>query len=150
MNGRQVINLYRMERVPFRVQEGFDLQPRGRFAKLQQKLWDWCRKKGLIVHHYRDTEEVKRIVIDGCDLFDRIHEQYYSLMENMREPEMVLIGPQTLCEIANMPEMRDYNDGPFTMNAFGERRHTSGRREMFNLPVRVVPHMEGCLILDRA
>jgi hypothetical protein len=155
VNGRQVIDLYGFETKTIRFPSGYELRVKGRFAKVASKLWKYLITKGILVQSFGETEKITRIHIDGRDLFDKIYEHYFNLLEASRDPEEVLIGPNTLRQIMNTPALQDYQGGPFRLNAIGERCHAGARpgdmprKEMFNLPVRVVPQMEGILVLDR-
>jgi hypothetical protein len=150
-NGRQVVDLYTMERVTFQVPAGYELRHDGRFAGLKKKVWNFLIRKGILVQSFRDHEEVKRVHLDGHDLFNRICEHYYNLLDACRNPSQVLIGPNTMSELMNLPQLRDYSGSPFEFTAHGERSDMirgGPVRRAFDLPVRVVPQMEGIVILD--
>jgi hypothetical protein len=152
MNERQVIDLYDFNKITHKLPSGYELRVEGRFAGLAAKLWRFLIKKGLLVQSYRDVEKVTRVQLDGCDLFDKICKHYYSLLSACRDPQMVLIGPNTMAELMHLPQLREYSGGPFSFSAQGERIDMvrGGRvKRAFNLPVRVVSQMEGVVIVDR-
>lgn len=150
MDDVQVIDIYKSKLTPIRIPEGFVLSPKGRFAKLQQRVWNWAVAKGLIVNHFITGEKVTRVAVRKSDLFDRLMDQYETIMLSMRDPEVVLMGPDTFRKMMRL-SYEIPHDTPFGLTATGYvKRYRDQKAEIFNLPVRVIPHMEGCLILDRA
>lgn len=151
-NGKQVIDLYGFKQKVTRFPSGYELRVKGRFAKLATKLWRYLIDKGVLVQSFGEQEKVTRIHLDGHDLFNKICEHYYNLLEACRDPEQVLIGSNTMRELMNLPQLRDYAGSPFEFTAYGERTDIirgGPVKRAFNLPVRVVPQMEGVVILDR-
>lgn len=134
--------LYKMEERTLRVQEGYKLNAHGRFAWLHRLAWRTLKRWGAVKPAMRDHVEVLRLPIDNDSIFQRIAEARYDLMSRRRKPAEVLIGPNTLSELIGCPELRDYGS-PFCFTA------TAGfDRTIFNLPIRVVPQMEGVIVLD--
>lgn len=151
MRERQMVDLYDFKEVTFKVPSGYELRVTGRFGGIATKMWRFLIRKGLLVQSFRDDVKVTRVHLDGGDLFDKIYRHYYSLLAACRDPERVLIGPNTMAELMNLPQLRDYAGGPFQFTAHGERidEVRGGRiRRAFNLPVQVVPQMEGVVIVD--
>lgn len=144
---KQHITIYGQDRKSFLRQEGYTLRPSGRFAALQQKVWNWAISKGLLQPNMVEEEKCVRIAIDGADLFDRIYHQYTDVFYRIGQPKAVYMGPDTFDEIRSRRDLQDYNGGAFTVTAIGEQRLRNGGRRLFDLPVTVLPYMEGCLIV---
>lgn len=159
MRQRQVIELYTMKRKITKIPNGHKLNAHGRLARVHRFLWRTLERMGALAQAYDDHEKVIRIPFDADSAFEKIEEGYGNLMEFDRQPFEVLIGPRTLSELMHCRELRDYNY-PFTMEAQTERWEQPHRsypgdptsrpvRKIFNVPIRVVPQMEGVLVLDR-
>lgn len=134
--------LYHTEERHFRVQEGYKLNAHGRFARLHRWVWRMLKRHGVVVSAMKDCVEVIRLPIDNDSIFQRICEARHDLFSRNRRPSEVLIGPNSLAELINCPEIRNYGS-PFSFDArvgFG--------KTIFNLPIRVLPQMEGVLVLD--
>jgi hypothetical protein len=159
MNPVQTIEIYDFKEKHIRIPRGWELRVEGRFAKLATKLWDYFRKKGLIVQSYMDDVRIERVRIDSRDLMDNIMRQYEGSLFRDHDPEMVIVGRDTFRKMMGLRELHDYCGGPLSFTATAERwdqrgdpRQYPGERPvktMFNLPVRVVSNMEGMVIVDR-
>jgi hypothetical protein len=154
----QTIEIYDFKEKHVRIPRGWELRVEGRFAKLATKLWDYFRKKGLIVQSYMDDVRIERVRIDGGDLMNRLMTHYEGSLFRDHDPEMVIVGRDTFRKMMGMQELQDYCGGPLTFNATGERFNRSGdprdptvrpTRTLFNLPVRVVSNMEGFAVVER-
>lgn len=149
MGMSQVITVCESRIKRVRLQEGYELRPTGRLASLQTKLWNWCKSRGIIAPHLVEHEKVIQIVIDEADLFDRIWKQYSGLMETFTNLKAVYMGKREFAELMQRRDLHDYNGGPFSVNSTGSFTSHTGHRHLFNLPVHVLPHMQGILIVDR-
>jgi hypothetical protein len=153
----QTIEIYDFKEKHVRIPRGWELRVEGRFAKLATKLWDYFRKKGLIVQSYMNDVRIERVRVHGGELMDNIMSQYEGSLFRDHDPEMVIVGRDTFRKMMGIRELHDYCGGPLSFNAIGERYHAGDPRDptarptktMFNLPVRVVSNMEGMVILDR-
>jgi hypothetical protein len=152
----QTIEIYDFKEKHVRIPRGWELHVEGRLAKLATKLWDYCRKKGVIVQSYTTDTRVERVRVDSRDLMDNIMRQYEGSLFRDHDPEMVIIGRDTFRKMMGIHELHDYCGGPLSFTATAERLHGDPRdptvrpiKTMFNLPVRVISNMEGMVIVDR-
>lgn len=139
---RPRVTVCKMQERITRIHDGYELNAHGRFAWLHRFMWHKLKEWGAIGPAMRDHVEVLRLPVDNDSIFDRIFESYHDRFANYCQPTEVLIGPDTLSELISCPELRGYNS-PFSFNAqagFG--------KTIFNLPIRVVPQMEGVVVLD--
>jgi hypothetical protein len=111
-------------------------------AWLHRLLWRSLQRLGALVPAMNEYVSVLRFPMDNDTVFGRIFESRRDLFANHRRPSEVLIGPNTLSELMDCPELRDY-PSPIDFTAqcgFG--------KTIFSLPIRVVPQMEGVVVLD--
>jgi hypothetical protein len=139
---RNHVVLYRTDERTFRIHEGYELNAHGRLAWLHRWLWRMLNRMGAVAPAMKECVEIIRLPVDNDSIFQRIFEARHDLFNRNRRPAEVLIGPNTLSELISCPEIRDYGS-PFSLDAragFG--------KTIFNLPIRVIPQMEGVIVLD--
>jgi hypothetical protein len=136
------VQLYRMQQSTRLIHGGYELYAHGRFAWLHRMLWRTLQRLGALKPSMNEYVDVLRLPLDNDSIFERIFESRRDLFARRRRPTEVLIGPNTLSELINCPELRDYGS-PFSFTA-----HAGYDRTIFDLPIRVVPQMEGVLVLD--
>lgn len=136
---RTEIELYGFEEKRIRIRDGWIIRPRGRFAKLQKWLWDKLVRADAIVPNYADSYKVRRVLLDGDGIVERIFQAKCEVEFANRRPTEILIGPATLRELVNDPAIRDTD--MFTFH--GTIGHGRG---LYSLPVKVLPWMEGIAI----
>lgn len=135
------VQYFRMAERTSLVPNGWKLNAHGRLAWLHRLLWRWLEKMGAVAQSYDEVVKTVRLPCSD-DVFRAILEQRSGLFEVSRKPKEILIGPHTLDELYSCPEMRD-----MMMKATMTARAGYGR-EFYNLPIRVVPQMEGVIVLD--
>jgi hypothetical protein len=145
MMGREVIALYKTDMRTISVRDGWEFVPHGRLAWLQRFLWRRLVKMRAVGVHMRDEVQTVRLPCDADTILGKIMEAREGLFRAYREPSEVLIGPDTLAELLNAPELRGWNS-PFTIDSQAAIGDRSGGRRMFNLPIHVEPTMEGVLV----
>lgn len=141
---REPVTLYRMDEKVTRIRDGWEFRPHGRLAWLQRLLWRALARMRAVGPHMTDKIEMIRLPCDGDTILEKIMQARVGLFAVYREPREVLIGPETLSELIGSPELRDWNS-PFTIDATAAWGTANGRR-LFNLPVHVVPTMEGVIV----
>jgi hypothetical protein len=142
---RERIALYKMDTRTIRIPDGWEFRPHGRLAWLQRLFWRWLVKMNAVGVHMTNEVQTIRLPCDADTVLGKIIEARQGLFRAYREPREVLIGPETLAELLNTPELRDWYS-PFTIDSQAAIGDGSGRQRMFNLPVHVVPTMEGVLV----
>lgn len=130
--------LYQLDSVTSFVDNGWELFPHGRFAWLHRLLWWWLQHMGAVTTHYKEEIKLIRFPCDENGVLAKIMESNIGLLKRFHEPKEILIGPNTLSELLNLPELRDWNS-PFCMEA-------SGGRSFNGLRITVLPQMEGVLV----
>lgn len=111
--------------------------PKGRFAFLQKWLWSWLVKMGALEDHMDQTVKVEKIEFRKKDFADRLLDAYGACFPN-KQPTHVYMGPAEFEELMFMN--CNYIQLDFDVKIGYDRK-------MFGLPVTVVPHMKGCLIV---
>jgi hypothetical protein len=137
---REPVTLYKMDTLTTLQPGGWEFCPHGRFAWLQRLFWKALLRMRAVESVTKEEGQVIRLPLSGDGIVERIFEAYEGLFKVHRQPEEVLIGPDTLSELLNAPEVRGF-DSPFQFSGamgFG--------RTMFNLPVSVIPQMEGVIV----
>jgi hypothetical protein len=142
---REPITLYKMETQTARIRDGWEFVPHGRLAWLQRLLWKSLLKMRAVGIHMTEEVKIVRLPCDADTVLGKIMEAREGLFRAYREPKEVLIGPETLAELLNAPELRDWHS-PFTIDSQAAIGSRDGGRRMFGLPVHVVPTMEGVLV----
>lgn len=137
---RKPITLYKMDTISRPIRDGWELTPHGRLAWLHRLLWRLLVKLRAVGPRMTDEVKVIRLPLSGDGVVARIFEAREGLFATYREPKEILIGPDTLAELLNAPELRGY-DSPFQ---FTGEMHNG--RTLFSLPVTVLPQMEGVLV----
>lgn len=141
MGRSNYVRIYRMQERLSYVENGYELKPHGRLAWLHRFLWWALLKLDALNTSMTERVDVLRLPIDNGEVFHRILEARHGLFDVRRQPRRVLIGPETLSELIGCPEVRDWM-GAFEFNAPACR---DGK--IFDLPIEVVPQMEGVVVL---
>src|SRR5688572_19522437 len=110
---REPITLYKMDYLPGIKDAGWQLAPHGRLAWLHRLLWWALVKLRAIAPAFEETVDVIRLPLNGDGIVERIFEAREGLFEVHRKPTEILIGPETLAELINAPELRGWNS-PFS------------------------------------
>jgi hypothetical protein len=134
--------LYRAKEKARLVHEGYELYAHGRLAWLHRFLWRALDGVGALKPAMNEYVDYLRLPIDNDSIFQRILEARQDLFHRYRRPTEVLIGPSTLSELIGCPELRDYH------SAFSFDARAGFGKTIFNLPIRVIPQMEGVIVLD--
>lgn len=142
---REPVTLYKMDELRTLVRDGWKFRPHGRLAWFQRVLWRLLVKMRAVGPHMKEEFQVIRLPCDADGVLAKIMEARVGLFRVHREPSEVLIGPETLSELLNAPELRDWTS-PFTIDAKAAYGGSNGGRRVFNLPVHVVPTMEGVIV----
>jgi hypothetical protein len=142
---REPITLYKMDTKVTRIAGGWEFVPNGRMAWLQRLLWRCLVKMRAVGIHMTDEVKIVRLPCDADTVLGKIMESRQGLFRAYREPSEILIGPETLAELLNAPELRDWQS-PFTIDSRASVGDGRGGRRLFDLPVHVVPTMEGVLV----
>lgn len=111
--------------------------PEGRFAFLQKWLWSLLSKFGALQDHQDQKAIVEKIEFSKKEFADRLLDAYCDCFPNSK-PRHVYIGPVEFEELMFVNPNYIQLDFDVKMNY---------NQTMFNLPVTVVPHMKGCLIV---
>jgi hypothetical protein len=121
---------------PFRT-DAYELKPNGRLAFFQKWMWKLLHKMDVLKPYWDTSVEIKRVLIDTKKFADDLIDAYGKCFPHSR-PKHVYMGPAEFERLA----MDEWNGGMFT---FDIKLGYNG--VLFNLPVTVVPHMNGVLII---
>lgn len=138
--GNNIISFYVYKEKPISVRFDcyYTFKPTGRFQWLQKIMFNFLRKKKALDFAVQDKIEVERVIINTKDFARNLWEQYLSAKSYMK-PSMVYMGPDQFNELA----YQDYN----TRSKFSFEIKANYQKTVFNLPIVVIPHMEGVLIV---
>jgi hypothetical protein len=96
-------------------------------------------KFGALRSHWGELTEYKRIDIDTSDFGEQLWVAYSKCWPHRTKPKQVFMGPE---EFEKLIHQSYKNQVPFT---FDIKMGYNGT--LFNLPITVVPHMNGVLIV---
>ena len=139
---RNFVQTFKLDARSTFIPNGWGLRAHGRLAWLHRALWRILTKLGALSQSMEERVEVLRLPVDNDNIFQRILEAHEGAFANYARPTKVLIGPATMADLLNCPELRNWNS-PFSFDA-----KAGFNRTIFNLPIYVVPQMEGVIVLD--
>ena len=135
------VQLFRTEQRIRRVRDGWSLRPHGRLAWLHTLLWKCLVRLNALSQSFVEEVDTLRLPISNDEVFHRILEARDDLFQNHRRPRRILIGPKTLGELIGCEELRSWP------SAFQFHAEAGFNRTLFDLPIEVVPQMEGVVVL---
>jgi len=135
------VKYFKLSTIPAYREAGWSLTPHGWLAWLHRFLWWVLGKLNARGEVLEETFEIVRLPC-GDSIYQALLEQREGLFEVYRKPKEILIGPGTLSEMMGEPALRDVMM-PMSVNA-----RAGWNREIYGLPIRIVPQMEGVIILD--
>ena len=124
------------------VNDQWKFQPAGRWSCLQKLAWKLLMRTGALETGIEYTTTYQTIQIDGDKALASIMKQrHYAFSQFCRRPTMIYIGPEDMADI-----MRDvgYCNVKSPINFSGRAGYDY---DIYDLPVRIVPHMRGCLVV---
>lgn len=101
-------------------------------------IYKFLLRRGALKHPVENTVEVKRVDINRKKFSTALFEAYMSCFPRDK-PTQVYIGPDEFNKILGEPVSVD--------SGFDFHVPMNYNRTIFNLPVKVVPHMKGILIV---
>ena len=131
------MSFYKETRVPV-LTDAYRFQPKGKLAFVQRWLWKLLHRMGALKFHFDEIVDYKRIYINRDDFSKSLYEAYGRCFP-YRKPTKVYMGPEEFDKLAKTSIA-----GHCSMFSFDI---PMGYQTMFNLPVTVVPHMNGVLII---
>ncbi len=126
----------------------------GRFGFLQKWCWWFLNRTGCVKQHFDKNQLVKSVVIDkdkAATEIIRLAEDQLSRFRSER-PKKILMGGEQFRSLLNEPSIQNMQRFSFDVQ-FSQSRP---RREdepystgttVFNVPVDVIPWMDGVLVL---
>lgn len=130
---------YTREIPKYVLTSAYEFHPTSKFTFLQKWFWNWLIKLGALKQYWNEKISYVRIDIDQNDFANRLWEAYSKCFPYNTKPKQVFLGPDEFQELIS--QQYD-NKLPFT---FDITMGYSGT--LFNLPVTVIPHMKGVLIV---
>lgn len=127
------------------VPDAYRIEPTGRWRYFHRAAWWLLRKTGAVTKHQEWATEYRRVSFDTDRAMERIFKARSHLFMGRRErPAKVLIGAEDMAEL-----MQDaaFTDAAQYGRGISFTSHMWFNREVFGLPVAVVPHMRGVLVL---
>jgi hypothetical protein len=121
--------------------ESYQPKPDGKWPWAQKILFALLTRLGCRKDLANETVKVERVIIDRDDLMDRILTCHDNMIDHFdMEPDVLLIGPETLEELMNQPRIDQ-------ILCF-DLEYRSGMKVM-DLVVVVIPWMKGILPIKR-
>lgn len=127
------------------IKDAYIFKPTGKLQWLQQKLYTWLMKRGSLQHWQPSYAVYKKIVIDHDKVSKKLIAAYRGIFDYYgRDAKRVYMGFEDYESLMG-ESMEDLRHVGFDFNM----RYNYNDREMtvMNLPVHVVPHMKGVLIV---
>ena len=121
--------------------EGYVFNEGHRWKWLKRILWVALTKMGALSPHMDMKAHLVRMPAPS-DLFEAIWKTQDGLYATYRKPKEILIGPETLSNLLGDPRIRDCLQ-PIEAKGQG---YFNG--EAFGLPIRVIPQMEGVVVVE--
>jgi len=121
--------------------EAYEFNPTGKWIGLQKWLWKLLGKMGALKQFWDNEQTTTRIEFNGDDFGKYLMQSYSNCFPNT-EPKHVYIGPREFDGL-----MYDREVAQKIGMAFSFQTKMGYNHKMFNLPVTVVPHMNGVLII---
>lgn len=136
------MSFYKETRVPV-LTNSFEFVPKGRFKFLQIWMWKLLLKMNALKPFWQDQNKVERVHINRMDFAKNLWEAYGRCFPYMdRKPKKVYMGPHEFTELAH-----SHIDSNILRSAFTFDAEMKYNGYVFNLPITIVPHMNGVLIL---
>ncbi len=131
----------RPETVSYVSADEWCFEPVKRWRPMQRLAWWFLRKTGGVSNAIKDRADYRRIVIDTKKVGDAIMRAMHEAQMARLRPSKVFMGPAQVDGLMSDP---DYFRSMLPQN-FEVRMGFN--REVFGLPVTVVPWMDGVLVL---
>ena len=132
------IRLYRKEMSQVTDYDRWKFESKNWFT---QKAWDWLQKMGCLSNPIDEKETVEIINVDCGQLFTDVYNQIVSLRGAYITPQIVYLGLDKFNEYLYDPRVKEH----MGYIDFEVKEHH--QYKMYGFPVKVVPHMEGWLIV---
>jgi hypothetical protein len=118
----------------------YDFEPKGKLKWLQRFMWNMLFKMEAIQQHYDTKTEVKKVLIDRGSVADNLLKSYRSWFNYGKKPTRVYMGHEQFEELS-------YNHLEHHLVGFNFTVPMSYNRTVFDLPIEVLPNMNGVLIV---
>lgn len=120
--------------------DSFEFVPTGKFRWFKKALWRFLHWSGCLNQYIENTETYQKIYIDEKDFSKKVFEVYTSYVGlTSKIPKHVYMGPEDFYQLTYQePGLNEVK----TFVQFHKDRWT-----VFNIPVTVVPYMEGILFV---
>lgn len=134
------MTFHRPETTMVAVSDQWRFKPVKRWVWLQKAAWWFLGKTGALSLGYEPKTTYKQVVIDKRGVREAILAAIHEMEISMVRPAHVYIGPDEIRSLTL--EMRDYA-------AFSFDIQMGYNREIFGLPVTVIPWMRGVLVVPQ-
>ena len=129
-----------------KLEDRWQFKAKGRWRWFQEQVWRFLFKTGALTNVIDERLSYQEIYVDGDSLVHKVFQAKSRLLDIGRKPSVLLIGAKDWGELARSEDaarlMMQQGQG------FSAEGRTGWNQELFNLSIRVVPWMEGFLILD--
>lgn len=127
-----------------RLPHFYQLRAHGRLGWLHRALWRALHKLDALEHPEVEETHYVAVVIDADRVMERIWQANVEAFSALgRRPTQVLIGPDDIAELMQDDTFKRLSMAPPT-RIIGK---IGFDREVFGLPITIVPHMQGVLVL---
>ncbi len=121
--------------------DGWKVEPTGKWQWLQRKCWNFLNRCGAVKPYRESVYTSKRVDINADNIFEAVCNSKHRLLRDGHKPNHVFIGREDAAKMLSDPNYM--NVGKLvTTNARAGYGH-----EIYNLPVTIVPHMNGVLVI---
>ena len=117
----------------------YEFKPHGKLQWLQLWMWRMLFKMNALEAHFDQRTEYQKVIIDRKSVAKNLLEAYRKSFPN-KQPRQVYMGHKQFEELA-------YNQLEHHLVGFAFDVPMSYNGTVFNLPITVLPNMDGVLIV---
>lgn len=117
----------------------YEFKPHGRLQWLQLWMWRMLFKMEALEAHFDQRTEYQKVIIDRKSVAKNLLEAYRKSFPD-RQPRQVYMGHKQFEELT-------YNHLEHHLVGFSFDISMNWERTVFNLPITVLPNMDGVLIV---
>lgn len=136
----KVIHTYNLRKNVVEYQtDSYEFVPNGKFQWFKKWIWNFLHKTGCLKQFFGKEEKYERIVIDDVDLANKLFKMYMSFKSyHYSVPSCVYMGTEDFEEICNCN---------LNIVGFETSIKLNINYKVFNVPVKIIPHMKGVLFV---
>lgn len=117
------------------------VEPTGKWKWFQKKAWQFLNSRGAVKPYHEQMVSYTRVDLNPDKILETVMRAREHLFNIGKRPTQVLIGAEDVSQLMSDPSIMQMSS-PVTLS--GEAGYG---REIYGLPLTIIPHMKGCLVL---